>query len=318
MNVKENKTGKGPINPFTDWGFKYIFGREENKDLLKGFLNLLLESDLKIQEIHHLNTDLLGDRPELKRCVVDVLATDEEGNRYLIEMQNATDHDIRQRMIYYACRLVDQMGQHNQEWEYGQIKRVYAICLMNFTYERSPSLREDYQLRNTTGDRLFSDLLTFIPLQLPCIKAKSASDCRKSYEVLLYLLKSMSRRIRTKEELLAELDTLDLPEETLATFRRVVNTVEEDLSESERRDYEIDLEKYIKTMGMIRTGREEGREEGRLEGLEEGRAEGLAEGRAQGRAEQQKDIAKAMKEKGIATQTIADCTQLSVEDIEKL
>ena len=128
----------------------------------------------------------------------------------------------------------------------------------------------------------------------------------------------MSRRIRTKEELLAELDTLDLPEETLATFRRVVNTVEEDLSESERRDYEIDLEKYIKTMGMIRTGREEGREEGRLEGLEEGRAEGLAEGRAQGRAEQQKDIAKAMKEKGIATQTIADCTQLSVEDIEKL
>ena len=80
----------------------------------------------------------------------------------------------------------------------------------------------------------------------------------------------MSRRIRTKEELLAELDTLDLPEETLATFRRVVNTVEENLTDAERRDYEVDLEKYIKTMGMIRTGREEGREEGRLEGRLEG------------------------------------------------
>ena len=62
-----------------------------------------------------------------------MLATDEDGNRYLIEMQNATDHDIRQRLVYYACRLVDQMGQHSQEWEYSQIKRVYAICLMNFT-----------------------------------------------------------------------------------------------------------------------------------------------------------------------------------------
>ena len=84
-------TGKGPINPFTDWGFKYIFGREENKDLLMGFLNVLLESEVNIRELHYLNTELLGDRPELRRCVVDVLATDEDGNRYLIEMQNATE-----------------------------------------------------------------------------------------------------------------------------------------------------------------------------------------------------------------------------------
>ena len=306
--MKENMQlqRKGPINPFTDWGFKYFFGREENKDLLIGFLNLLLESDVTIRDIRHLNTELLGDRPELKRCVVDVLATDEEGNRYLIEMQNATDHDIRQRLVYYACRLVDQMGQHSQEWEYSQIKRVYAICLMNFTYERSPSLRNDFQLRNAAGDNLFSDLLTIIPLQLPCIKAKSASECRKSYEVLLYLLKSMSRRIRTKEELLAELDTLDLPEETLATFRRVVNTVEENLTDSERRDYEVDLEKYIKTMGMIRTGREEGREEGRVEG------------RLEGREERQKEIARSMKENGLSVEMIAKCTGLTPEEIEAL
>ena len=287
-------SGKGPINPFTDWGFKYIFGREENKDLLMGFLNVLLESEVTIRDLRYLNTELLGYRPELKRCVVDVLATDEEGNRYLIEMQNATDHDIRQRLVYYACRLVDQMGEHSQDWEYGQIKRVYTICLMNFTYERSPSLREDYQLRNATGERLFSDLLTIIPLQLPCIKAENAADCRKSYEVLLYLLQSMSRRKRTKEELLAELDTLDLPEETLTTFRRVVNTVEEDLTEAERRDYEVDLEHYIKTMGMIRTGREEGREEGRTE--------------------KQREIARAMKDDGVAPELIAKYTGISIEE----
>ena len=302
MRENVQLSGKGPINPFTDWGFKYIFGREENKDLLMGFLNVLLESEVAIRNLRYLNTELLGYRPGLKRCVVDVLATDEEGNRYLIEMQNATDHDIRQRLVYYACRLVDQMGEHSQDWEYGQIKRVYAICLMNFTYERSPSLREDYQLRNTTGERLFSDLLTIIPLQLPCIKAENAADCRKSYEVLLYLLQSMSRRKRTKEELLAELDTLDLPEETLATFRRVVNTVEEDLTEAERRDYEVDLEHYIKTMGMIRTGREEGRAEGREEGREEGRTE------------KQREIARAMKEDGLAPELIAKYTGISIEE----
>ena len=169
---------------------------------------------------------------------------------------------------------------------------------MNFTYERNATLREGYQLRNTKGDRLFSDLLTIIPLQLPCIKAKNVAQCRKSYEVLLYLLQSMSRKTRTKEELLAELDGLDLPEQTLATFRRVINTVEEDLSESERRDYEVDLEKYIKTMGMIRNGREEGREEGR--------------------AERSCEIAKSMKEKGYPVADISEVSGLTEDEVAAL
>lgn len=298
MEIKEQTAGKRPINPFVDWGFKYVFGRDENKDLMIGFLNLLLEPESAIRDIRYLNTELLGDSPELRRCVVDVIATDALGNRYLVEMQNAADFTIRQRLVYYACRLIDQMGQHRQEWTYGQIKRVYAICLMNFTFERNATLREDYQLRNEKGDKLFSDLLTVIPLQIPCIKAKSAAECRKSYEVLLYLLQSMSRRMRTRDELLAEIDGLDLPEQTLETFRRVINTVEEDLTEAQRRDYEVGLEEYVKTMGMIRTGRIEGREEGRV-----------AERRV---------IAKAMKENGAAPDFIEKCTGLKIAEIDQL
>lgn len=298
MEIKEQTAGKRLINPFVDWGFKYVFGRDENKDLMIGFLNLLLEPESAIRDIRYLNTELLGDNPELRRCVVDVIATDALGNRYLVEMQNAADFTIRQRLVYYACRLIDQMGQHRQEWTYGQIKRVYAICLMNFTFERNATLREDYQLRNEKGDKLFSDLLTVIPLQIPCIKAKSAAECRKSYEVLLYLLQSMSRRMRTRDELLAEIDGLDLPEQTLETFRRVINTVEEDLTEAQRRDYEVGLEEYVKTMGMIRTGRIEGREEGRV-----------AERRV---------IAKAMKENGAAPDFIEKCTGLKIAEIDQL
>lgn len=302
MEIKEQTAGKRPINPFVDWGFKYVFGRDENKDLMIGFLNLLLEPESAIRDIRYLNTELLGDSPELRRCVVDVIATGALGNRYLVEMQNAADFTIRQRLVYYACRLIDQMGQHRQEWTYGQIKRVYAICLMNFTFERNATLREDYQLRNEKGDKLFSDLLTVIPLQIPCIKAKSAAECRKSYEVLLYLLQSMSRRMRTRDELLAEIDGLDLPEQTLETFRRVINTVEEDLTEAQRRDYEVGLEEYVKTMGMIRTGRIEGREEGREEG----------------RVAERRVIAKAMKENGAAPDFIEKCTGLKIAEIDQL
>ena len=33
------------INPFTDFGFKHIFGREMDKDILIEFLNDLLEGE---------------------------------------------------------------------------------------------------------------------------------------------------------------------------------------------------------------------------------------------------------------------------------
>ena len=325
---------RGPINPFIDWGFKYVFGREENKDLLTGFLNLLLEPEVVIRDIRYLNTELLGENPDLKRCVVDVLATDEEGNRYLIEMQNASDRTMRQRLVYYACRLIDQMSQHSQDWDYGQIRRVYAICLMNYTYEKNPMLRNDFQLRSPDGSRLFSDLLTIIPLQLPCIKARSVAECRKSYEVLLFLLQAMNKRMATKEELLAEVNGMNLPEQMKETFRRVINTVESELTEDQWRDYELDLDKYQRTISEYRTAREEGREEGleegreegrkegraegRKEGRKEGREEGLAEGRAEGRAEGQREIARAMKRRGLDAQIIMDCTGLTAEQLAEI
>ena len=40
------------INPFTDFGFKRLFGEEANKDILKDFLNeLLREEEGEIKEL---------------------------------------------------------------------------------------------------------------------------------------------------------------------------------------------------------------------------------------------------------------------------
>lgn len=307
MKKKDQTVRRGPINPFLDWGFKYIFGREETKETLIGFLNLLLNPDVSIINIRYLNAELLGDSPDLKRCVVDVLATDDEGNRYLVEMQNATDMNIRERLVYYSCRLVDQMGQHSQDWQYGQIRRVYAICLMNFTYEPNSTLRDDVILRSRRDGRIFSDILNIITLQIPNLQVKSLTECRESYEILLFLLTQMSRNMRTTEELLAEIDALScFPEETKEIFRRVVKTDIATLSEKEWQIYEIERDYYLRKIGEIRTGREEGRKAG------------LEEGRAEGRAEEKQRIAKVMMEHGVALETIYTCTGLTEDELKRL
>jgi len=45
------------INPFTDFGFKKLFGTEVNKDLLMDFLNELIHCQGKIKEVKYLNSE---------------------------------------------------------------------------------------------------------------------------------------------------------------------------------------------------------------------------------------------------------------------
>ncbi len=56
------------INLFTDFGFKRVFGTEENKDLLMNFLNVLLDrKQYPILDIQFLNVEALGKTQEEKK-----------------------------------------------------------------------------------------------------------------------------------------------------------------------------------------------------------------------------------------------------------
>ncbi len=52
------------INPFTDFGFKFLFGREVEKELLIDFLNDLLVGEHVITDIQFLNNE---QQPEVKQ-----------------------------------------------------------------------------------------------------------------------------------------------------------------------------------------------------------------------------------------------------------
>ena len=48
------------VNPYTDFGFKKLFGSEINKDLLISFINSLLKGREEIKDLTYLNTEHLG------------------------------------------------------------------------------------------------------------------------------------------------------------------------------------------------------------------------------------------------------------------
>ena len=84
------------INPFTDVGFKRIFGQEINKDLLIDFLNALLDGERQVKDIHFLDKELLPIYEKDRGLIYDVYCTDEKGEQFIVEMQNKEHANFRE------------------------------------------------------------------------------------------------------------------------------------------------------------------------------------------------------------------------------
>ena len=59
------------VNPYTDFGFKKLFGTEMNKELLISFINSLLKGEEEIRDLTYLNTEHLGMREADRKAVFE-------------------------------------------------------------------------------------------------------------------------------------------------------------------------------------------------------------------------------------------------------
>ena len=74
------------INPFTDYGFKKLFGEEPNKDLLLDFLNeLLKEEQGQIKNLTYLKTEHLGTSDIDRKAIFDLYCENERGEKFIIK-----------------------------------------------------------------------------------------------------------------------------------------------------------------------------------------------------------------------------------------
>lgn len=129
------------INPFSDWGFKKIFGQEINKDLLIKFLNDLLDGEHHITDLVFKDKEQLPELVEMRGIIYDIYCTTDKGEHIIVEMQNRYQPFFTDRTIYYASRdIVNQgvkgtVGDTNVKWNYC-LAPVYTVCLLN--YDMSP------------------------------------------------------------------------------------------------------------------------------------------------------------------------------------
>jgi len=155
------------INPFTDFGFKRLFGEEVNKDLLIDFLNSLLPGHHKIKELSYSRSEQLGDLSMDRRAVFDIYCQSQNGDKFIVELQKAKQNFFKDRSVFYATFPIREQAERG-EWNF-ELSAVYCVGILDFVFEEDLE-NADYlhtvQLKNR-HNQVFFDKLTFIYIEMP-------------------------------------------------------------------------------------------------------------------------------------------------------
>ena len=305
------------ISLLTDFGFKRIFGTDLNKDLLIGFLNALFEGEHVITDVKYLNSEHLGDVLAERKAIFDVYCETENGEKFIVEMQNAFQEFFKDRSLFYSTFPIREQASKGSNWDF-RLNHVYTIALINFDM-REPAfdqsrLSHTVKLCDTYTHKVFYDKLDFIYVEIAKFD-KNADELTTTFEKWLYVLKNLSRLDNQPQSLRDKVFDRLFTQAEIATFTPRELKAYED-SRKAYRDLKNCLDTAIKE--GIKEGMEEGLKKGMEEGLKKGLKKGLEKGLEQGRAEGAIVIAKKMKAMGLDDATIMQATGMSASDLAEL
>jgi predicted transposase/invertase (TIGR01784 family) len=285
------------LDPKADLTFKKIFG--EHPNLVLSLLNALLPlpEGMEIKSVEYLSPENVPENPGKKYSIVDVYCTDNYGRHFIVEMQSYWNTEFFSRTLFNAASMYTKQLEKGKA--FGELKDVYALCLVN-DIKAFPEYGEEYiQEYYITNKNHTSDIRTDLSLVfiiLPNFNPQNRAE-KVMHNLWLKFLTEIDENTEDADpELLANEET----KEALDIVRRSAFTDGEMLA---YRQYWLDISTEKSSLERERM---------------EGREEGKKIGREEGRAESRKETAVAMLKEGMPVNFTAKISKLSVEEVEKL
>jgi len=305
------------LNPFTDYGFKRIFGEEAHKDLLLDFLNeLLREEQGEIKTLTFLKTEQLGSTETDRKAIFDLYCENEKGEKFIVELQKTKQNFFKDRALYYSTFPIQEQAKR-ANWNY-RLTAVYTIAILDFVFDEDKNDTDKYKyfvkLSDIETNKVFYNKLTFVYLEMPKFN-KALAEIDTRFEKWLYVLKHLPEL----EKIPAKL--------TEKIFKRLFEVAEiAKFNHEQLIQYEDSLKYYRDLNNSFATAREDGKSQGLAVGLAEGLAQGLATGLAkglakgltQGKIAEKVTLATKMKAKGYTLDEIIELTGLDPQTLENL
>ena len=276
------------VNPYTDFGFKKLFGSELNKDLLISFLNALFHGKPEITDLSYMNTEHLGEGIVDRKAVFDVYCQLTDGSRIIVEMQKAEQQYFKDRSIYYSTYPIREQG-HKGEWNY-HLKNVYTVGILNFTFPDGEypddSMIHEIKLKDVADNHVFYDKLTFVYLEMPKF-SKKEEELETMFDKWMFALTNLARLLERPKALQERIFTRLFEQAEIAHFTPV-----------EREQYVASKKEYWDYYSTMKTS------------FDKGLAEGMEK--------EKLEIARNLKQMNLSVQDIIKATGLSADEIKAL
>ena len=286
------------INPYTDFGFKKLFGTEANKDILIDFLNELVNKEHKIKDLTFKNTETFGALAEDRKAIFDIYCETENGEKIIIEMQKAKINFFKDRAVFYTTFPIKEQAEKGK-WDF-KLKPVYCIAILDFEFDKKTA-NNDYlnkvSLKNQYCEE-FYDKLKYIFIEMPRFNKKE-NELTTHFEKWLYFIKNL-------------VDFEDIPSVLKEpVFEKGFETARVSaLDKPQYKEYEQSLLQYWDMTSAIDTAFDDGEKKGFEKGIQKGIQKGAKAEKLQ--------IAKKMLKKNITIEDIMDMTGLTQTEIDDL
>jgi predicted transposase/invertase (TIGR01784 family) len=179
------------LNPYTDFGFKKLFGEEGSKDLLMDFLNQLLPERHQIADLSFNNPEKIPSTLKDRKAIFDIYCQTAQGERFIVEMQKAKVKFFKDRSLFYSTFPIKEQAKKGG-WDF-QLLPIYFIAILDFHYDEEEEIRKfrrDVCLKDQDSD-IFFDKLHFKFLQMPLF-TKQAHELENHFEKWVYFLKNLA------------------------------------------------------------------------------------------------------------------------------
>ena len=248
------------IDPFTDFGFKHIFGNEKHKNLLISFLNDLLDLEDEIISIEYRNLEKLGLNIIDRKAIFDIYCKDSRGESFIVELQRSKQEYFRDRSIYYTSFPIQEQSKKGF-WDY-RLKKIYFIGILEFKIDDDENYLKKVQLCNMENKEVFYDKLTYYYLEMPKFK-KSENELSTHLDYWLWYLNNSSN-ITSIPKILEE-DKIIKEAFDVAEFLA--------LDKDRQFAYQQNLKARLDYINVMNYAKKEAEAKGRKKGLEQGREE---------------------------------------------
>ncbi len=278
-------------DPKNDLAFKKIFGDENHKDILISFLNATLDfkNQKAIVDVTLANPYQVPRIPELKETILDIKATNKEGENFIVEMQKKDLGDFTKRSLYYTSKAyVAQLPKGNN---YTILKKVYFIGILNFNIFENENYVSRHLIINQETNTQDLDDFEFTFIELPKFN-KELNELNSILDKWIYFLKNASTFTMIPKEY-----------HTIKEFKTAFDIVTQTAwNAKELEVYEYMALKEFDEINALMTAERKGMERGLEKGMENKTLE----------------IAKNSISKGLDNETISIITGLDEEVVQSL